>query len=126
MIIGQFIFKFEYERIQNRARPTEIMVHMILIIERSEILIKPFIIAILSINVLIIGFFIYIVLDETVSAWVLKRILHATKFVDYNQMRTLVQVRRIRMRSLKSKSLRPNDVSTKFCTRNLICIQRCF
>lgn len=102
------------------------MVHMILIIERSEILIKPFIIAILSINVLIIGFFIYIVLDETVSAWVLKRILHATKFVDYNQMRTLVQVRRIRMRSLKSKSLRPNDVRTKFSTRNLICIQRCF
>ena len=53
------------------------MVHMILIIERSEILLKPFIIAILSINVLIIGFFIYIVLDETVSVWVLKRILHA-------------------------------------------------
>lgn len=25
MIIGQFIFKFEYERIQNRARPTEII-----------------------------------------------------------------------------------------------------
>ena len=34
---------------------------------------KPFIVAILSINVLIIGFFIYIVLDETVSVEVLTK-----------------------------------------------------
>ena len=131
MIIGRYIFRFEYVRLRIHSyqkisdlQPGPKLVRGLAVSDTTrKIMIafwyswnpeKPFIVAILSINIVIIGFFVYIVLDETFSVQVL---LKASWTMNHGRcnywsnamLENLCKVKRIR-NPLKSRSLRPNEV----------------